>query len=142
MEFLLGHLQTGIWLSLSCMLVRSLKFSSKNNNTFWHPSLQQPPFSHSLLCCLLFPCCLFFGLACLKVGDEYHYIPGKRRSVVCHNFPIIDEYQTQSELRFWPYHENWLIKTILMIPHSPYVSVKLTSLYCGLRIILVYPNPQ
>ena len=22
----------------SCMLVRSLKFSSKNNNTFWHPS--------------------------------------------------------------------------------------------------------
>ena len=27
-------------------------------------------------------------------------------------------------------------------PHTLYVSVKLTSLYCGLRLILVYPNPQ
>ena len=32
-----------------------------------------------------------------------------------------------SKQRFWNCHENGLIKT---------------SLYCGLRIILVYPNPQ
>ena len=44
--------------------------------------------------------------------------------------------------RFWPCHENSLIKTIQMLPHNLYVSFKLTSLYCGLRIILVYPNPQ
>ena len=43
---------------------------------------------------------------------------------------------------FWPCHENGLTKTIQTIPHNLYVSVKLTSLYCGLRIILVYPNPQ
>ena len=47
-----------------------------------------------------------------------------------------------SEQRFWHCYENGLIKTIQMIPHNLYVSVKLTSLYCGLRIILVYPNPQ
>ena len=47
-----------------------------------------------------------------------------------------------SHLRFWPCHENGLIKTIQMIPHNLHVSFKLTSLYCGLRIILVYPNPQ
>ena len=41
--------------------------------------------------------------------------------------------------RFWPCHENGLIKTIQMTPRNLYVSVKLTSLYCGLRIILVYP---
>ena len=39
-------------------------------------------------------------------------------------------------------HENRLIKTIQMISHNLYVRVKLTSLYCGLRIILAYPNPQ
>ena len=44
--------------------------------------------------------------------------------------------------RFWPCHENGLIKTIQMMPHNLPVSFKLTSLYCGLRIILVYPNPQ
>ena len=35
-------------------------------------------------------------------------------------------------------------KTIQMIPHNNlYVSVKLTSLYSGLRLILlVYPNPN
>ena len=44
--------------------------------------------------------------------------------------------------RFWPCHENGLIKPIQTIPHKLYVSFKLTSLYCGLRIILVYPNPQ
>ena len=37
---------------------------------------------------------------------------------------------------------NGLIKTIQTIPHNMYVSVKLTSLYCGLRLILVHPNPQ
>ena len=47
--------------------------------------------------------------------------------------------------KFWACHENGLIKsfkTIQTIPQNLYVSVKLTSLYCGLRIILVYPNPQ
>ena len=44
--------------------------------------------------------------------------------------------------RLWHCHENGLIKTIQTIPHNLYVSFKLTSLYCGLRIILVYPNPQ
>ena len=39
-------------------------------------------------------------------------------------------------------YENGLIKTIQTIPHNLWVSVKLISLYCGLRIILVYPNPQ
>ena len=39
-------------------------------------------------------------------------------------------------------YENRLIKTIQTIPHNLHVSVKLKSLYCGLRIILVYPNPQ
>ena len=43
---------------------------------------------------------------------------------------------------FWHCYENWLIKTIQMMPHNQCVSVKLTSLYCGLRLILVYPNPQ
>ena len=47
-----------------------------------------------------------------------------------------------SPQRFWACHENGLIKTIQTIPHNLYVSFKLTSLYCGLRIILVYPNPQ
>ena len=47
-----------------------------------------------------------------------------------------------SQHRFWDCHENGLIKTIQTIPHNLYVSFKLTSLYCGLRIILVYPNPQ
>ena len=44
--------------------------------------------------------------------------------------------------RFWPCHENGLITTIQTIPHNLYVSFKSTSLYCGLRIILVDPNPQ
>ena len=39
--------------------------------------------------------------------------------------------------RFWSCHENGLIKTIHTIPHNLYVRVKLTSLYCGLRIILI-----
>ena len=47
-----------------------------------------------------------------------------------------------SQQRFWDCYENGLIKTIQTIPHNLYVSVKLTSLYCGLRLILVYPNPQ
>ena len=42
---------------------------------------------------------------------------------------------------FWHCYENRLIKTIKTIPHNLYVSLKLTSLYCGLRLILVYPNP-
>ena len=44
--------------------------------------------------------------------------------------------------RFWPCHKNRLIKTIQMTPHNLYVSFKLASLYWGLILILVYPNPQ
>ena len=44
--------------------------------------------------------------------------------------------------RFWRSYANGLIKTIQTIHHNLYVSVKLTSLYCGLSLILVYPNPQ
>ena len=47
-----------------------------------------------------------------------------------------------SKQRFWHSYENGLIMTIQPIPHNLYVSVKLTYLYCGLRLILVYPNPQ
>ena len=47
-----------------------------------------------------------------------------------------------SQHKFCHYYENGLIKTIQTIPHNLFVSVKLTSIYCGLRIILVYPNPQ
>ena len=45
-----------------------------------------------------------------------------------------------SKQRFWHCHENALIKTIQLIPHNLYVSVKLTSLYCGLRLtrIMIY----
>ena len=34
-------------------------------------------------------------------------------------------------------HENGLIKTIQTMPHNLYVSVKLTSLYCGIK---AYPG--
>ena len=47
-----------------------------------------------------------------------------------------------SKHMFWHCHENGLIMTIQTIPHKLYVSVKLASLYCGLRLILVYPNTQ
>ena len=47
-----------------------------------------------------------------------------------------------SQHGFWHCYENRLIKAIQMIPHNLYVSVKLTSLFCGLRLILVYLNPQ
>ena len=47
-----------------------------------------------------------------------------------------------SKQRFWHCHENSLIKTIQTIFRNLYVSVTLTSLYCGLWLILVYPNPQ
>ena len=43
--------------------------------------------------------------------------------------------------RFWPCHENRLVKTVQTIPHNLYVSFQSASLYCGLRIILVYLNP-
>ena len=46
-----------------------------------------------------------------------------------------------SKQRFWHCHENGIIKTIQTIPHNLYVSVKLNSLYCGLRLFLVYPTP-
>ena len=42
-----------------------------------------------------------------------------------------------SKQRFRHFHENRLIKTIQRIPHNLYVSVKLTSLYCGLRLNLI-----
>ena len=47
-----------------------------------------------------------------------------------------------TQQRFGHCYENWLIKTIQTIPNSLDVSVMLTFIYCGLRIILVYPNPQ
>ena len=47
-----------------------------------------------------------------------------------------------SKQRFGHCYVNGIIKTTQTIPHNLYVSVKLTSLYCGLRLILVYPNPQ
>ena len=47
-----------------------------------------------------------------------------------------------SKQRFRHCYENGLFKTIQTIPNNLHVSVKLTSLYCGLRLILVYPNPQ
>ena len=47
-----------------------------------------------------------------------------------------------SQHRFCLCHENKVIKAIQTIPHNLYLSVKLTSLYCGLRLILDYPNPQ
>ena len=46
-----------------------------------------------------------------------------------------------SQHKFWHCHENGLIKMIQTIPHNLYVSVKLTSLYYGLRLILDYLNP-
>ena len=47
-----------------------------------------------------------------------------------------------SQQRFGHCYENGPIVMIQTIPHILYVSVKLTSLYCGLSLILVYPNPQ
>ena len=47
-----------------------------------------------------------------------------------------------SKHRFRHYYENVDIKTIQTIPNDLYESDKLTSFYCGLRLILVYPNPQ
>ena len=41
---------------------------------------------------------------------------------------------------FWHCHENGHIKTIQTITHNLYVSFKLDSLYCGFRLILVYPD--
>ena len=43
---------------------------------------------------------------------------------------------------FWHCHENRLTKTIQTIPRNLCVSVKLASLYWGLRLILVDPNPE
>ena len=47
-----------------------------------------------------------------------------------------------SQHRFWPCHENGLIKTIRTIPHNLYVSFKLASLYCGLGQTRIILNPQ
>ena len=41
-------------------------------------------------------------------------------------------YTKVSPHRFWPCHENGLIKTLQTIPHNLYVSFKSASLYCGL----------
>ena len=58
------------------------------------------------------------------------------------NFPIYIECQARvSQHRFWHCNENGLVMTFQAITHNLYVSFKLASLYCGLRIILVYPNP-
>ena len=42
-----------------------------------------------------------------------------------------------SKQSFWHGYENELITTIQTIPHNLYVSIKLPSLYCGLRLILI-----
>ena len=42
---------------------------------------------------------------------------------------------------FWHCHKNGLDETIQTIRHNLNVSFKLETLYCGLRLILVYPNP-
>ena len=92
-------------------------------------------------------------LATGKDGQRNWYQPA-----VINNYPIIDlarniekylattlqslRNANLSQHRFWPCYENGLIKTILTIPHNLYVSFKSASLYCGLRLILVYPNPQ
>ena len=46
-----------------------------------------------------------------------------------------------SQRRFWHCNENGLIKTIQMIPHNLYVSVKFNSLYCGLGSTRIILNP-
>ena len=46
-----------------------------------------------------------------------------------------------NQQRIWAWHEKRLNKKISMIPHNLHVSFKSASLYCGLRLILVYPNP-
>ena len=61
--------------------------------------------------------------------------------IECYNSLIYMINPKLSQQRFWHCHENGLIKTIQTIPHNLYVSFKLASLYCGLRLILVYPNP-
>ena len=52
--------------------------------------------------------------------------------------PAIFSNHRYGHLWFWHCYENGLIMTIQTIPHNLYVSVKLTSLYCGLRIILIF----
>ena len=47
-----------------------------------------------------------------------------------------------SQHEFWHCHENGLIKRIQTISQNLYVSNKAASLYFGLRLILVYPDPQ
>ena len=59
--------------------------------------------------------------------------------LLCNNSPIYDECQTQN--RFRRGHENGFIKTIQTISHNLYLSDKLTSLYCGLRLIQAHPSP-
>ena len=92
-----------------------------------------------------------FLLVLLFTSSEILFITVFISIVIRSNYMILFEITTtlQSTInanlgkqRFWHCHENGLIKTIQTIPHNLYVSVKLTSLYCGLRIILVYPNPQ
>ena len=68
-------------------------------------------------------------------GSAFHYCFDS------HNYPMKDQCKL-SEVEIWPCHDIGLIKTIQTMPHNLYVSFKLTSLYCGLRLILVYPNLQ
>ena len=71
--------------------------------------------------------------------DEYFYKYGLHN--VCDTTLQSMVNAKLSPHRFWHCHENGHIKTIPTIPHNLYVSFKLTSLYFGLRLILVYPNP-
>ena len=47
-----------------------------------------------------------------------------------------------SQIKFRPWHEDSLIKTIPKIPHKLYVSFISASLNGGFRLLLVYPDPK
>ena len=89
--------------------------------------------------------------AALKKYEAKTQLRAKKIACVAEHVYMVSKYPTTlqslmnakvSQHKFWHCHENGLIKTIKMIPHNLYLNVKLTFLYCGLRLILVYPNPQ
>ena len=76
------------------------------------------------------------------VVDDYDY-PGLSQSRHATQPSTTLQYLINTNLSqqwFWPYHENWLIKSIPIIPHYLHGSFKEASLYSVLRLILVYPN--
>ena len=91
---------------------------------------------HLNLVTLLKSCCLSFLARvpsllqkCLRCGPKS---------------PVVTSLQSMTNVKLSKHrighcYENRLIKTTQTIPHNLKVSVKLTSFYCGLRLILVYP---